>query len=116
MLQRLTLLLRQLHDAGLQPQISMLAADDGMAIVCAVTHGDEIREAAQAYTAAEAAAATDDQIAASIETLAAAAWCEVSEARGEDMTPEKVMDRLRQAAAQSPKNQAADRLAMIVPH
>ena len=116
MLQRLTNLLSQLHGAGLKPQISLIPGEDGgMAVIAAWQQGDDLHEVAQHYTAAEAQAATDEALYASVEMLAAEVWCAVSEARGEDMTPEKAMDRLRQAAAQSPKNQAVDRLALIVP-
>lgn len=116
MLKRLSLLLAQLHDAGLKPQISLIPGQDGsMAVIAAWQQGDDIHEVAQHYTSAEAQAATDEALYASVEMLAAEVWCAVSEARGEDMTPEKAMDRIRQAAAQSPKNQAVDKLALILP-
>lgn len=116
MLNRLSLLLAQLNEAGLSPQIAMIPGqDNGMAIVAAWQQGDNLHQVAQHYTAAETKAATDEAIFASIEMLAAEVWCAISEERGEDMTPEKAIERLRAAAAQSPKNQAADRLALLVP-
>lgn len=116
MLKRLSTLLAQLHDAGLAPQISLLPGSDGnMAILAAFQQAGEQHEIAQAFTAAEIAAATDEQVYDAIETLAAAVWCEAAEARGEDMTPEKAMQRLRAAAAQSPAREVGDRLALIVP-
>ena len=107
MLKRLSILLGQLHDAGLAPQITLLPGQDGsMAIIAAFQQAGETHEIAQAFTAAEIDGATDEQVYTAIETLAAAVWCEAAEARGEDMTPENAMERLRAAAAQSPRNEA----------
>jgi hypothetical protein len=111
-LHRLATLLQQLKYATNNGQISMVPGEEGtMAIVVAWEEGGHTFEVAQAFGRAEIAQATEEDIAQACDLLVASAWAQVSEGRGEDMTPEKALNRIREAARQSVAAQAHTVLA-----
>ncbi len=119
MLKRLSLLLAQLRESVDDPQISYLPGptdQGGMAIMVSWTQNGAQHEIGHAFTAAELEKAEDADLELAVEVLCAAAWTDIAEIRGDNLTPEQAMQRVHAAAQQSPKNQATASLALLGPN
>lgn len=113
MLKKLFDLMAQLKTATTNPQLAILPATKGMAIMIAWEHGDKTYEVAQAFTRAECETATDGAINAALDVLAGAVWEQIAAQNGETLTPEEAAERVKYAASQAAAQKAVDKLIEV---
>ena len=112
MLKRLTQLLAQLRSATVNGQIGLVpGSTGGLAIIVSWAVNNEQHEVAQAFTPEEAEAATDEDILAALQVLVAAVWMQVAESRGENLTQEQALTRIKLAARHAPQHLVTNTLA-----
>ena len=115
MLKRLAQLLAQLRCATPTAQIGLIpGAAGGMAIIVAWTSNGEQHEVAQAFSPAEIEAADDEGILTALSVLVAEVWLQMAESRGENLTPEQALTRIKLAAREAPQQLAVNTLAEAV--